>query len=309
MLKGHDERDMVAMLEYNGKGTIQVDGQPCTLTKSSEQQLPARARTDKRIRTSRLRAGRGLSRNGSFAFGQVLRARPRPRWRGNREVLAGSQSRDSLCRRPHESGPDLLGVEQSGRELPDPCCAGRNRTALRSFASSAGVYGSGTRGPCALAVNAPPSTTPLKTRPLSKLFFGSPCSSSFPVKSSALHGVRIRRSYPFAISSLTPYRAKGHSNMARAYLGARCQSRMRRFRSGRTGRILVGASGFELPASWSRTIGPRTFSNLQGLLIVATHSSMLRVFNDFWVSLASQLVGFSNASMHRVGTKMGTVVK
>jgi hypothetical protein len=33
MLKGHDERDMVATLEYQGKGAIQVDGQPCTLTK------------------------------------------------------------------------------------------------------------------------------------------------------------------------------------------------------------------------------------------------------------------------------------
>ncbi len=33
MLKGHDERDMVATLEYQGKGTIQVDGAPCTLTK------------------------------------------------------------------------------------------------------------------------------------------------------------------------------------------------------------------------------------------------------------------------------------
>src|SRR5881296_1989174 len=33
MLKGHDERDMVATLEYQGKGTVQVDGQPCTLTK------------------------------------------------------------------------------------------------------------------------------------------------------------------------------------------------------------------------------------------------------------------------------------
>ena len=33
MLKGHDERDMVAMLEYQGKGTIQLDGQPCALTK------------------------------------------------------------------------------------------------------------------------------------------------------------------------------------------------------------------------------------------------------------------------------------
>ena len=26
MLRGHDERNMVAMLEYQGKGTIQVDG-------------------------------------------------------------------------------------------------------------------------------------------------------------------------------------------------------------------------------------------------------------------------------------------
>ena len=33
MLKGHDERDMVATLEYQGNGTIQVEGQPCTLTK------------------------------------------------------------------------------------------------------------------------------------------------------------------------------------------------------------------------------------------------------------------------------------
>ncbi len=33
MLKGHDERDMVATLEYMGKGTIQVQGQPCALTK------------------------------------------------------------------------------------------------------------------------------------------------------------------------------------------------------------------------------------------------------------------------------------
>ena len=33
MLKGHYERDMVATLEYQGKGTIQVEGQPCTLAK------------------------------------------------------------------------------------------------------------------------------------------------------------------------------------------------------------------------------------------------------------------------------------
>jgi hypothetical protein len=33
MLKGTDERDMVATLEYQGRGTIQVDAQPCTLTR------------------------------------------------------------------------------------------------------------------------------------------------------------------------------------------------------------------------------------------------------------------------------------
>ena len=33
MLKGHDEREMVASHEYQGTGTIQVDGRPCTLTK------------------------------------------------------------------------------------------------------------------------------------------------------------------------------------------------------------------------------------------------------------------------------------
>jgi hypothetical protein len=33
MLKGHDERDMVATLEYKGTGTIEVDGAPCSLTR------------------------------------------------------------------------------------------------------------------------------------------------------------------------------------------------------------------------------------------------------------------------------------
>lgn len=32
MLKGFDEREMVATLEYKGTGTIQVNGQPCTIT-------------------------------------------------------------------------------------------------------------------------------------------------------------------------------------------------------------------------------------------------------------------------------------
>ena len=33
MLRGEAEIDLIASLEYQGKGTMQVDGQPCTLTK------------------------------------------------------------------------------------------------------------------------------------------------------------------------------------------------------------------------------------------------------------------------------------
>jgi hypothetical protein len=33
MLRGVDEHELISSLEYQGKGTIQVDGQPCTLTK------------------------------------------------------------------------------------------------------------------------------------------------------------------------------------------------------------------------------------------------------------------------------------
>jgi hypothetical protein len=43
MLRGVDEHELVVSLEYQGKGTIQVDGQPCTLTKyrvSTNYQIP-----------------------------------------------------------------------------------------------------------------------------------------------------------------------------------------------------------------------------------------------------------------------------
>jgi hypothetical protein len=33
MLRGQDQHELVATLEYQGKGTIQVEGLPCTLTK------------------------------------------------------------------------------------------------------------------------------------------------------------------------------------------------------------------------------------------------------------------------------------
>ena len=40
MLRGLDEHELVVSLEYQGKGTVQVDGQPCTLQVSREHQLP-----------------------------------------------------------------------------------------------------------------------------------------------------------------------------------------------------------------------------------------------------------------------------
>ena len=33
MLRSSEERDIIMTLEYQGKGTIQVDGQPCNVTK------------------------------------------------------------------------------------------------------------------------------------------------------------------------------------------------------------------------------------------------------------------------------------
>ena len=40
MLRSSEERDLIASLEYQGNGTMQVDGQPCTLTNSRQHQLP-----------------------------------------------------------------------------------------------------------------------------------------------------------------------------------------------------------------------------------------------------------------------------
>ena len=117
MLKGHDERDMVASLEYQGKGTIQVDGQPCTLTKyrastnyqTFSQRIQYTCTRPNGQTYSNIEVVSGLyawnedtpgaeigptkgkatpmpapCRSGSSASGQVPRARPRPRWQGQR---------------------------------------------------------------------------------------------------------------------------------------------------------------------------------------------------------------------------------
>ena len=97
MLKGHDERDMVASLEYQGKGTIQVDGQPCTLTKY-------RASTNyqtfsQRIQYSCTRANGQTYSNievvsGLYAWNEDTPARR----------LVQRRERPLRCRRPCRSG-------------------------------------------------------------------------------------------------------------------------------------------------------------------------------------------------------------
>jgi hypothetical protein len=75
MLRGVDEHELIASLEYQGKGTIQVDGGPCTLTKyrvSTNYQLPGQ-----RVQYSCTRAnGPAVSAievfNGQYAWNEDI---------------------------------------------------------------------------------------------------------------------------------------------------------------------------------------------------------------------------------------------
>src|SRR5436309_9289019 len=101
MLKGHDERDMVAMLEYQGKGTIQVDGQPCALTKY-------RASTNYQTFSQRI---------------QYACTRPNGQTYSNIEVLSGLYAWNE----------DMLGAEigpTKGKPTPTPGTVEERRTRL-----------------------------------------------------------------------------------------------------------------------------------------------------------------------------------
>ena len=168
MLKGHDERDMVASLEYQGKGTIQVDGQPCTLTKyPCEHQLPdlqsadsvrlhAAERTE-RTRTSRSSAGctPGTKTRAGAEIGPTKgKATPMPAtvqerliriWAspqgaakaavaGTTETfMVGGQPGHAFRGRCREGARDVrvVGGGQAGRDVPD---SGRSRSDRDSHA-------------------------------------------------------------------------------------------------------------------------------------------------------------------------------
>ena len=163
MLKGHDERDMVASLEYQGKGTIQVDGQPCTLTKyrasTNYQTFSQRIQYactrpngqtvlehrggQRAVRLERRHARCGdRSDEGeghADAGGRAGAAHPhlgespgRAQGRGggdDRDILAGGQPGHAVRGRRREGGPDVrvVGGRQAGRDVPDSGRSGGDR--------------------------------------------------------------------------------------------------------------------------------------------------------------------------------------
>ena len=115
MLRGVEEHELAVSLEYQGNGTMQVEGQPCTLKKyrvSTNYQAPGQrtqiectrpngqtysnievvngvyawnedipGRRSSRIKARPLRR-RPRSKSGSSACGPVRKARSRPPWQG-----------------------------------------------------------------------------------------------------------------------------------------------------------------------------------------------------------------------------------
>lgn len=70
---------------------------------------------------------------------------------------------------------------------------------------------------------------------------------------------------------------------------------------------LVGASGFELPTSWSRTKNLRKINNLAMGISVATHCYMFLLLNRVVVKSSRSVVMRRNASMQKPGIVLGIV--
>jgi len=75
----------------------------------------------------------------------------------------------------------------------------------------------------------------------------------------------------------------------------------------RTKEKVVRPEGLEPPAYWFEARNRRTFMSLALGTMVVQHCALLRVIKDFRPSSVATLVKLRTASMHRVGTKMGTV--
>jgi hypothetical protein len=108
MLRSSEERDLIASLEYKGNGTIQVDGQPCTLTKY-------------RISTNYQTSGQRT---------QISCTRPNGQTYSNIEVLSGAYAWDE----------DIPGAELiQGKGKATPMAAATEERMIRLWASPQGA--------------------------------------------------------------------------------------------------------------------------------------------------------------------------
>src|SRR5262249_36121562 len=108
MLRGLDEHELVATLEYQGKGTIQVDGQPCTLTKY-------------RISNNYQTSGERIQYTGTRANGQNY---------SNIEVVTGEEAWK-------EDIPSTVIMEAEGKASPMPAAV--QERIVRLWASPQGA--------------------------------------------------------------------------------------------------------------------------------------------------------------------------
>src|SRR5687768_14170101 len=108
MLRGDQEIDLIASLEYQGKGTMQVDGQPCTLTKY-------------RISTNYQTSGQRI---------QISCTRPNGQTYSNVEVLSGAYAWNE----------DIPGAELiKGKGKATPMAAATQERMIRLWASPQGA--------------------------------------------------------------------------------------------------------------------------------------------------------------------------
>src|SRR5688572_7758166 len=115
MLRSDQERDIVASLEYQGKGTMQVDGQPCTLTKY-------------RISTSYQKSGQRTQIECTRANGQKY---------SNIEVVSGAYAWNE----------DIPGAELiKGKGKATPMAAATEERMIRLWASPQGALKSALAG-------------------------------------------------------------------------------------------------------------------------------------------------------------------
>src|SRR5262245_56891360 len=125
MLRGDQELDLIGSLEYQGKGTMQVDGQPCTLTKY-------------RISTNYQMSGQRT---------QITCTRPNGQTYSNIEVLSGAYSWNE----------DIPGAELiKGKGKATPMAAATEERMIRLWASPQGALKSalvGLQDPPVFSVN------------------------------------------------------------------------------------------------------------------------------------------------------------